>query len=310
MEINTQLYPIVLDTSITKKSNTVIECQQGECIGLEVTFMDKNEIRDITDCNISFSALMYKEDNTSFFYKQDHDSIEYDLPLTQVISENKVIINLKHEFTSFISTGLAEIHITKDNHTVITQRFMIKVVDSYFGEVPSDLTNSFITIDALSKALDDIKELNSKKHSHENKIVLDELSDVEGILHYKGSVISGGNGDVTTEYLEENYYNKEKANELLNNKVDKEEGKGLSTNDFTDEYKDKLDKLNNYDDSAIKELIVSLQEKINDLNQRIEALENNDCITPVYKLCDVDGNVLYDKDFNRLIVENDIKEEM
>lgn len=310
MEINTQLYPIVLDTSITKKSNTVIECQQGECISLEVTFMDKNEIRDITGCDISFSALMYKEDNTAFFYKQDHDAIEYDIPLTQVISENKVIINLKHEFTSLISTGLAEIHITKDNHTVITQRFMIKVLASYFGEVPSDLTNSFITIDSLSKALDDIKELNSKKHTHDNKVVLDELSDVEGVLHYKGNVISGGNGDVTKEYLEENYYNKEKTNELLDGKVDKEEGKGLSTNDFTNEYKDKLDKLNNYDDTVIKNTIDILNDKIEKLNARVEYLENNVSIKPVYRLADSNGDILYDKEFNRLIVEeNNNKEE-
>lgn len=38
---------------------------------------------------------------------------------------------------------------------------------------------------------------------------------------------------------------KEKIDALLNNKVDKVTGKGLSTNDFTNEYKTKLDNLEN-----------------------------------------------------------------
>ena len=38
----------------------------------------------------------------------------------------------------------------------------------------------------------------------------------------------------------------------ISDKVDKVTGKGLSTNDFTKSYKDKLDNLNNYDDTKIK----------------------------------------------------------
>lgn len=40
--------------------------------------------------------------------------------------------------------------------------------------------------------------------------------------------------------------------EVLLNKVDKEEGKGLSTNDYTDAEREKLAGLNNYDDTKIK----------------------------------------------------------
>ena len=43
-----------------------------------------------------------------------------------------------------------------------------------------------------------------------------------------------------------------KVSTMLENKVDKEEGKGLSTNDFTNEEKEKLAGLSNYDDAAIK----------------------------------------------------------
>ncbi len=41
-------------------------------------------------------------------------------------------------------------------------------------------------------------------------------------------------------------------NKALNNKVDKVSGKGLSTNDYTNEDKEKLASLQNYDDTGIK----------------------------------------------------------
>lgn len=54
---------------------------------------------------------------------------------------------------------------------------------------------------------------------------------------------------------------KKDVEELSNNKVDKEYGKGLSTNDFTNEDKDKLSGLQNYDDTEIKELINGKQDE-------------------------------------------------
>lgn len=45
----------------------------------------------------------------------------------------------------------------------------------------------------------------------------------------------------------------------VENKVEKVEGKELSSNDFTDEYKTKVDGLENYDDTAIKSDIEELQ---------------------------------------------------
>ena len=42
-------------------------------------------------------------------------------------------------------------------------------------------------------------------------------------------------------------------------KVDKVEGKALSTNDYTNEDKSKLDSLNNYDDTALKERVSAVE---------------------------------------------------
>ena len=55
----------------------------------------------------------------------------------------------------------------------------------------------------------------------------------------------------------------------LNNKVDKVQGKGLSTNDFTNAYKTKLDGLNNYDDTTVKQDITELQTDVNALETTV-----------------------------------------
>ncbi len=49
---------------------------------------------------------------------------------------------------------------------------------------------------------------------------------------------------------------------LLATKVDKAEGKGLSSNDFTTEEKNKLEGLSNYDDTALRTLIGTKAEKV------------------------------------------------
>lgn len=54
-------------------------------------------------------------------------------------------------------------------------------------------------------------------------------------------------------------------NNNMSNKVDVEAGKALSTNDFTDAYKSKLDNLTGYDDSALVAKIEALENRINQL---------------------------------------------
>ena len=72
---------------------------------------------------------------------------------------------------------------------------------------------------------------------------------------------------------------KDDIEELKQTKVDKIEGKGLSTNDFTDTDKNKLNSLENYDDSEIKNNIITLQNtKVN--KETGKGLSTNDYTTP------------------------------
>lgn len=62
----------------------------------------------------------------------------------------------------------------------------------------------------------------------------------------------------------------------LGNKVEKVVGKGLSTCDFTNEYKKKLDGLSNYNDEKIKQDISDIQKEQEKQNDNIESIQKVD----------------------------------
>ena len=70
----------------------------------------------------------------------------------------------------------------------------------------------------------------------------------------------GGGGDLSS------YYTKTQTDTLLADKVDKAVGKGLSTNDYTDEEKTKLASLENYDDTALANRVTANENAITTLN--------------------------------------------
>ena len=115
--------------------------------------------------------------------------------------------------------------------------------------------------ETLKKVLTHIKDKHYTKE--ENDTLYNELSDslsseIESTKSTVQEQLNNTNSNLTT---------------LLNNKVDKEDGKGLSTvdfkdtnyihtdNNFTDEEKEKLSILNNYDDSEVRELINGKSDK-------------------------------------------------
>lgn len=66
---------------------------------------------------------------------------------------------------------------------------------------------------------------------------------------------------------------KQQIADLEQNKEDKVEGKGLSTEDYTTQEKNKLASLQNYNDDEVRELISALNLKLTTLEDDYEALE-------------------------------------
>ena len=65
--------------------------------------------------------------------------------------------------------------------------------------------------------------------------------------------------DLSNYYTKDAVYNKTEVDNLLAAKVNKVEGKGLSTADFTTELKNKLDGLKNYDDTALTQRVTDIE---------------------------------------------------
>ncbi|MDE5558976.1 MAG: pyocin knob domain-containing protein [Ruminococcus sp.] len=76
-----------------------------------------------------------------------------------------------------------------------------------------------------------------------------------------------GNADLS------DYYTKSQTDDLISGKVDKEDGKGLSTNDFTNALKTKLDSLENYDDTKIKTDIANIVDQIGEDTTQITSIK-------------------------------------
>lgn len=66
---------------------------------------------------------------------------------------------------------------------------------------------------------------------------------------------------------------KQQIADLEQNKEDKVEGKGLSTEDYTTQEKNKLASLQNYNDDEVRELISALSLRLTTLEGDYEALE-------------------------------------
>ena len=66
---------------------------------------------------------------------------------------------------------------------------------------------------------------------------------------------------------------KQQVADLEQNKEDKVEGKGLSTEDYTTQEKNKLASLQNYNDDEVRELISALNLRLTTLEGNYEALE-------------------------------------
>lgn len=130
---------------------------------------------------------------------------------------------------------------------------------------------------------------NDASVANKSKVTDDDMNEIKKVVNNNADEVTGmqeniedlqdgqgsANADITSLKNRVNTLESNVSN-LENNKVDKIEGKSLSTEDFTTELKTKLEGLNNYDDTEIKEDISDLQEEQQTQNTNIENLQTND----------------------------------
>lgn len=116
----------------------------------------------------------------------------------------------------------------------------------------------------------------------------------------KWRVLEGGSADLS------NYYNRTQTDDLLDDKVDKEVGKTLTTNDFTDDYKDLVDAnktaietLNadeTIDGSVSKKVKTCFEDSKTYTDEQIELMRKTGAIVCDEKPVYADGTITYVKD--------------
>ena len=115
--------------------------------------------------------------------------------------------------------------------------------------------------------------INLKLLKHDNVETNTEMFDIEKYLNENWDKIDEDVGTINTEISNIQAINKEHS-QIIDTKVDKVSGKGLSTNDFTNEYKTKLDKLQNYNDSEVRNEVAEINKKDTEQDGKMEELQN------------------------------------
>lgn len=137
---------------------------------------------------------------------------------------------------------------------------MLKInTTSKYAEFKSDTKSDLYPLNEISYTVENESETVSFYNRFYNKIMTEQISNIQvndvpvtrDNIQELLSVLFAANEGVDLS----NYYTKPETNTLLETKVDKVEGKQLSTEDYTTEEKAKLASLENYDDSEIRNLI-------------------------------------------------------
>ena len=146
-------------------------------------------------------------------------------------------------------------------------------------KIETDTVKEYITKDVV-EAIDTINEVLEEKQDKlvvGDNVNIDENNVISTPSYTAGANIHIDDYEISAEYLEyDDTEIKQDINSLQENKVDKIQGKGLSTNDFTDEYKNKVDNFEPYDDTEIKQDITNLS------NNKVDKIDGKGLSTNDY----------------------------
>ena len=235
--------------------------------GALTEYYDKTQTETLLSDKVDKGVGVVGATKTKITYNNDGiitggaDLVEADLPN---ISQAK-ITNLVSDLSSKQSSLISGTNIKTINGQSVLGKGNIEII----GE-EVDLTNYYDKTQTYNKV-----ETDSLVDTKQDTLVSGtSIKTVNG-----QSVLGNGNIVITSEEVDlTNYYDKTQTETLLSNKVDKEAGKGLSTNDFTDTFKQALELKKVQDistDSVTKKLVVTYTD------DTVANLSINDIITDV-----------------------------
>lgn len=187
-----------------------------------------------------------------YFTEQDIEEIETDV-------KNDLEENVLVNYSLIAETG-AKIELS------------INTTDYKLKAILKDKNNNIIhTSNVIDLPLETM--VVNATYDNVNKAIILTLQNGTTVSISVADLVSGLVSESQLQTILSNFYNKTEINNLLNNKVDKVQGKELSSNDFTDTLKEKLEGLENYDDTEIKADISDIQDEQTEQNTDIEKLQ-------------------------------------
>lgn len=219
-------------------------------------------------------------------------------------NENITLVNTVNNISKFELSDVNDANFESESITICSNCFK--------GVENSLIVNNSITVSEKNKisfltseyaTVETFKQMLAEKNNNGRPVIVYyqvipyevdctevQVEVLEQLQHL--SLFEGKNNITTTRKLallkliytvNTQSYIDEAIKDLDTNKVDKEDGKGLSTNDFTNEDKEKLDGLENYDDTEIKQDIEDIQAK--DEAQDTEIDKQSDLIQKLKDNC-------------------------
>ena len=248
--IISKVYKFKLDTNDIKPLKANINVNQLDSVLLKITITENKIPKNITNSKISL--LVVKGDGTITRQTDDIEIINGSSGLIDIL--------LKTSCLDVEGIYMAQLSISDEDESIRTNKFVYFVNGIIDGDVIVDAQDKISVLDELERRIDELNDkiLESNGFSGDyndliNKPIIDvnkEYVDIE--LDKKANVL-----DVyTKDEVDENIINSINLNKPnldiyaktsdLYDKVDKIEGKVLSSNDFTDDEKLKLSELTNY----------------------------------------------------------------
>lgn len=259
-----KLYKFKLETKDSKTQKLGISVNQFDSILFRVNIVENKLAKNITGCNVSI--IVAKENGE---LERQTDNIE----ITNS-TQGSIDIYLKNSCVDTVGVCLAQIVITDDNETIRTAKFIYTVNEILDAEIINEATDKLSAVDDLDKILEELY-----KQTEENINILNEK------IENFGDLFSGDYNDLINKpEIPVVDIDKDYVDTALNEKVDKIEGKGLSSNDYTNEDKEKVATFIPYihpDDANTRHISDAEREawnesvsKIEDILIRLTALEN------------------------------------
>lgn len=273
-------------------------------------FTQKNEITTSTpDITIEITGLVQLNsfiglddtptyyENGKFFKVEDNKIVYTDINWSDVKGKIKDNPELVKEIGDFIQEKTEQYTsktITKaikahDADANAHQSIQLTIQDNYTtldNKIELNKIDSDTKIDQVNKRIDDNTEYITRVDNYSKEVnkkledlTLDVDVDIKGDINQLREDLTTTNQVVQDNYKEINGH----ITDLYNKKVDKVEGKELSTNDFTNELKTKLE---NIETTAQVNIIESIS--VDGVPQTIDSNKNVDLHQPVYTLVEKD----------------------